>query len=313
METPYLENIIGQEAVKSRLKIYSDAYSHTGRLPFLMLSASRGGGKTKIVREFRKTLVRPDGTAPPLLEVNSATVKSADAFFEQIYPKWVENKAVLFFDEAHILPDRLMEIFLSVLEKDKNPVRRVTYEIKGGGHEDFIFDFNEISIIMATTDHQKISEPLNDRLTNISLAQYTEEELFDIFLLNCTCGIQESIREVIKAVFRGHPRNCVEIGEDLERFALSRGCQIIDEKLFSEFCDVMGIYMHGFNEAEIQIIKILGNRGECSLEAIAATTGFSKQVIRSKYEHALLKKGIMDIKGKRSLTRKGINFYRELI
>ena len=83
--TKYLSEIVGQEPVKTRLAIYRDSYKKDGILPFLMFVASRGGGKTKLVREFRKTLVRTDGSKPPLLEVNCASIKSAEAFFNQIY------------------------------------------------------------------------------------------------------------------------------------------------------------------------------------------------------------------------------------
>ena len=76
-----------------------------------MIVANKGGGKTKLVREFRKTLVRADGSKPPLIEVNCASIKSAEGFFNQIYHTWVDNGATLFCDEAHMLPQRLQEIF----------------------------------------------------------------------------------------------------------------------------------------------------------------------------------------------------------
>lgn len=304
----YLQEIIGQQSVKTRLQIYRESYKKNGILPFLLVVSSRGSGKTKLVREFRKTLERENGTRPPILEVNCATINNAGQFFSQIYNTWVDSEAVLFMDEFHALPIGLQEVFLTVLEKDRNPVRRVTFN-----DVDYIFDFTKISFVAATTDHQKIRGPLDDRLTKINLEPYDKEQLFHIFNINLgEVKVQNQIVPFVKDIFRGHPRHCVEIAEDLQKYAAAKSISKIEEQHWQEFCKIMGIHAHGFNEAEMQIIRILGERGECSLEAIAASTGFSKNVIRTKYEHALLAKGILEISQKRSLTPVGRQFYRKL-
>ena len=95
--TKYLSEIIGQESVKTRLAIYRDSFKRDNILPFILAVSARGCGKSKLVREFRKTLVRQDGSKPPLIEVNCASIKSAEGFFNQIYHTWVDNSAVLFF------------------------------------------------------------------------------------------------------------------------------------------------------------------------------------------------------------------------
>lgn len=311
--TKYLNEIVGQEAVKTRLAIYKDSYKTNGILPFLCFVGGRGAGKTKLIREFRKTLVREDGSRPPVLEVNCASIKSMGAFFEQIYDKWVDNGAVLFADELHNLPIKLQEIFLTVLDKDPNPVRRVMIDF-GDGMEEYLFDFTQISFIGATTDHQKLCGPLDDRLTTISLAPYNSEELLQIFKYNLT-GVEICNKTIplIKDVFRGHPRHCVEIAEDLQKYSAAKSLSKITEDSWHEFCKIMGIHAHGFNEAEIHIVRVLGEKGnEASLEAIAASTGYSKSVIRTRYEHALLSRGILEISGKRILTRTGREFYKKI-
>jgi Holliday junction resolvasome RuvABC ATP-dependent DNA helicase subunit len=304
----YLDNIIGQQAVKTRLAIYRESYKKDSVLPFLLVVGCRGGGKTKLIREFRKSLVREDGSRPPILEINCATINSASAFFDQVYPKWVDNDAVLFADEVHTLPAKLQEIFLTVLEKDRNPVRRVTF-----ADVDYTFDFTRISFIGATTDHQKLSGPLDDRLTKINLAPYNKEELFEILKSNLSeVELHNEVTPLIKDIFRGHPRHCVEIAEDLNKYGAAKSISKIYQDNWAEFCQIMGIHAHGFNEAEMQIIRVLGQRGEASLEALAASTGYSKSVIRTKYEHALLSRGILEVGQRRSLTRIGKEFYRKL-
>jgi Holliday junction resolvasome RuvABC ATP-dependent DNA helicase subunit len=150
-------------------------------------------------------------------------------------------------------------------------------------------------------------------LTKINLAPYNQDELFDILKDNLgELQINNQIAPLIKEIFRGHPRNCVEIAEDLQKYAAAKSISKINEDHWKEFCEIMGIHAHGFNEAEMMIVRILGERGESSLEALAASTGFSKNVIRGKYEHVLLSKGILEISGKRSLTPVGRQFYRKM-
>ena len=307
----FLEEIIGQDSIKSRLKIYSDSYSKTGELPFAIFCGTRGGGKTKLAREFRKTLVHPEFGRPKILEVNAATVRNVESFFDHIYPMWVDNNACLFVDEFHELPDKLATLFLTVLEKDKNPIRKITVDHKDGSQE-YVFDFTKISFMCATTDQQKVLDPLNDRLETIALRPYTGEHLFEIFETNCEVEVCQDIKREIIFIFRGHPRDCVAVADKLGQYANAKTLDYITIKDWRDFCYTMGIYPYGLNDSEVQIVKLLGERGESSLEAMSASTGFSKEVIRKKYEHALLKKGLMDIKGKRSLTREVVKFFKTL-
>jgi Holliday junction DNA helicase RuvB len=307
----YLQNIIGQENVKTRLGIYGKSYKKSGVLPFLLVISARGYGKTKLIREFRKTLEREDGSRPPILEVNASTIKSADQFLLQVFDTWKDNDACLFLDECHALPPKLAELFLTVLEKDANPVRRITFNHKDGPF-DYEFDFTKMSIVMATTNHEKLSKPLNDRLTKICLEGYSDDNLFQIFKNNCKTKIDPAIEKEIKMVFRGHPRNCVELADNLDHYAAAFGHTIINKENWDEFTTIMGIHNFGLDEAELRILRLLGERGPCSLNAIAATTGYSRSVVQNEYEHALLGRGLMEINQQRCLTRKGREFYMQL-
>ena len=145
------------------------------------------------------------------------------------------------------------------------------------------------------------------------MEQYTKEELFTILKKNTDIDICRTIESKIKDIFRGHPRDCVKIAENLEKYAMAKNLDKIEESHWDEFCKIMGIHEHGFSNAEIQIIKALGEKGgEASLEALSASTGFTKGVIRQRYEHALLKRGMLEISSKRLLTRSGNLFYQKI-
>jgi Holliday junction resolvasome RuvABC ATP-dependent DNA helicase subunit len=303
------DDCIGQESVKRTLSLYIDAYKETNRLPFVNLTTQKGGGKSFFARKFREGLERKDGSRPPILEVNAQTIKNAESFFEQIYPVWVSNNAFLFLDEGHNIPKPLQQIFLSVFDVKKNPVRTVEYE--GVPYE---FDFDKISFCMATTDQQKLAEPLRDRLRDICFEEYESKDLYEIFQNNMEHWLDIDIpaKERIISLFRGNPRDAVVKANDLCLFASAKKLKKITLDICDSFCSVMGINPFGLNHSEMTILKALALRGKMSLTNIASVTGFERSAIQRDYEQMLVKKNLMKIDGKRELTADGIKFVRDI-
>jgi|TARA_B100001093_G_C26844799_1_gene1022249 Holliday junction resolvasome RuvABC ATP-dependent DNA helicase subunit len=306
----YLPDIIGQDSVKQKLAMYKLSYQGGDKLPFLLFTGSRGSGKSNLARQFRETLVNKNGDTPPILEVNASAIRSVDSFYDQIYSKWHEHNATLFIDESHMLIDKLQAIFLTALEVKDDPVRRVTFEHKEMGQQEFVFDFRKMSIIFATTNQEKMEAPLVNRFEKIALQPYTEHELLQIFLKNIgdVRFSPESLTNILN-VFRTCPRDVVKLANNIVSFTKAIGNLFINEEKLARFCKMMGLYKYGLCEAEMQIIKLLGERGACSLNAIAAATSFSKTVVQQDYEFMLLNKGLMDIDGKRRLTSRGMELY----
>lgn len=315
-----MKEIIGQHQAKAKLSVFSQAYSSSGRLPFLMFEGERGGGKTKLVREFRRSLVRPDGSTPPIIEINAASIKSMNVFANQVYPIWRNENAILFVDEVHELAEtgagrQILTYLLTILERDKNPVRRVIYNDREMGEIELIFDFTKMGIMLATTDPQKLPEPLLDRLTEISLAKYDNHELFEIFKMNLPKEfmIPDSMKDIVVSSFRGHPRDVVAKAEELKDYMTAFNKTYLTPAIWDSFKDDMGVSEMGLSPAEVRLLKVLHNStGPMSLQALSAATGYSRSVIQKKYEKHLLANGLMDIDGKRFLTNKGRDLMRQL-
>ena len=191
-----------------------------------------------------------------MLEVNGKTIRNASSFFEQIYPLWVEHSAFLFIDEGHNLPKDLQQIFLSVLNVDKDPVRTVNHD-----GESYTFDFNKLTFCMATT---------------------------------------------------GNPRDAVVKADDLKTYVVARDVKKITKKVWSDFCDSMGVKKFGLTASEISIVKALGERGAMSLTGLASVTGFQRGAIQRDYETMLVKKRLIKIDVKRELTQKGFDLARQI-
>ena len=303
------QDAIGQESVKRTLSVFIDSYKKTDRLPFLNLTTQKGGGKTFFARKFREALRRSDGSKPPMLEINGKTIRNARSFFEQVYPLWVEHKAFLFIDEGHNLPKDLQEIFLTALNIDKNPVRTVTTD-----EGTFQFDFTKLSLCMATTNQEKLCEPLRDRLRDVSFEEYKESELYKIFKSNLESkvNIDASAEKDIISVFRGNPRDAVVKAEDAKTFAAATNVNKITQKVWSDLCLAMGINPKGLSNSEMQIVRILRDRGAMTLNGLSSVTGYQKQAIQRDYEQILLRKNLMEIDVKRKLTREGQKFAKTI-
>lgn len=307
--TSDFDNIIGQASIKATLEIYRRAFKANGRLPFLNFIAARGFGKTFVAETFRESLERPDGTRPPILKINAASIPNTAAFFEQIYPVWVKMKAFLFVDEAHNLPNELQEIFLTAFNVEKNPVRNVTVaEIP------YRFDFREISAAFATTDQQKMSNAFRSRLRNLSFSSYTFAELYEIFKLNLDdkIFIRPDAQKDIISTFRGDPRDTVAKADDLLYFCNAMGKFDVSLSLWNDYKTAMGINPYGLEHGEIEVLKAIGSRNGASLTCISAATDYSRGVIQRVYEPMLTKKKLMQIDGKRYLSPLGNELYHSI-
>ena len=122
--------------------------------------------------------------------------------------------------------------FLTALNVDKNPVRTVTTE-----EGTFTFDFSKLSLCMATTNQEKLCEPLRDRLRDISFEDYSGEELYKIFESNLEKKVQidPATKQEIISVLRGNPRDAVVKAQDVQTYASATKTKVFTKTLWSEF------------------------------------------------------------------------------
>jgi Holliday junction resolvasome RuvABC ATP-dependent DNA helicase subunit len=139
----------------------------------------------------------------------------------------------LFFDEAHNLPDKLLEIFLTLLEKDNERiVREVTINHRDVGPILYQLDIRNMHIAFGTTDHNAMPEALLDRLTEICLERYSDEQLLAIFLDRVKVEVDEQVKPEIVKCFRGHPRDAVAKADDLMKCIAASGKEKVDIKVW---------------------------------------------------------------------------------
>ena len=83
-------------------------------------------------------------------------------------------------------------------------------------------------------------------------------------------------------------------------------------KDWAELCSKVGIHHSGLTNTEIQILRTLRDRGECSLNMLSAVTGLSRSALQRDAEVFLLQRGYMKIEGQRKLSVAGSKAISEI-
>lgn len=288
--------IVGQEHIKRQLSFYLDAYKTSGVLPFLMFNGQRGIGKTEFARAVGAA------SKKVFLEINSSSIKNEKMFFEQMMPQVQDTECVLFFDEAHELPRKLVVAFLTIFNTEKKSVVYFTYQ-----DVEYKFDFTKMSFIFATTELDRLFAPFKDRLTIVDFVPYSNDEVKRI--------IQKRIPDVkfdtgvlneIATTIRGNARSAVKRAKEIEMFCEAKNNPSFSLEDWQSLCHKANINTRGLSNTELQILTALKERGPLTLTMLSAITGLSVQALRKDAELHLLKLNFIQIDGKRHITSQGL-------
>jgi Holliday junction resolvasome RuvABC ATP-dependent DNA helicase subunit len=290
------EGLIGQDTLKSRLHFYSKAKDATGTLPFLLFNGAKGLGKTEFAKAFAKSLGKP------MIEINCSTIRNAEQFFEQVFiPAILDKDVTVLLDEAHALPKDLEMAFLTIFNIEGAKTKRFEF-----GENSFLFDFQRQTFLFATTELDKLFPPFKDRLTQLDFEPYNSEELAGIIQKKLdwiTFG--DNVLTTVAETVRGNARSAIKRALEVSAYAEVNNRAKFNLEDWKKLCDLLGILPYGINATELQVMRILKDRGACTLQMLCAVTGMSRTAIQKDAEIYLLKNGFMRIDGKREITGKG--------
>lgn len=291
------DTLIGQDHIKRQLEFYHSSYVASGITPFLMFNGAKGTGKTEFAKQFAKQLKKP------MLEINCSTIKNSKQFFEQIFiPVIMDNEISILFDEVHALPKDLVMAFLTVFNIDNSRRREFSFE-----DSSLEFNFEKQTYLFATTEPDKLFAPFKDRMTVIDFKPYTECELGSILQKKLDYVTFDAITLAqVSHSLRGNARSAVKRAKEIDMYCNSRNVSTFGPKEWKDLCGLLDINPDGLTNSEIEILRILKTRGECTLGMLSAATGLSRTCIQRDSELHLLKKGFMNIDTKRKITPAGI-------
>jgi Holliday junction resolvasome RuvABC ATP-dependent DNA helicase subunit len=298
----YFEGVVGQDRVKETLKLYIDGHKKTKTFPSLLFVAPKGVGKTHLCLAVGKALGKP------LVEVNGATIKNLKQMTNQVFNEISDKEVTLFIDEVHEIPDKVVAVFLSILNPTIDNKNVVTLD----GSE-YVFDFTKLTVLFATTERQKIFAPLLDRLEEITLEDYSPPEVARIMKsYTNTVPITDEALTFLSTYCRGNARDATKMGRKVATFAAVHVRNIFDVPHAKQLIRVLNLYEWGLNSEEVKTLRILAKHPQgLPLGVLAAKTGMTPQA-QASIEKYPQRHNLMVVDGKRMITPEGREYIKRL-
>lgn len=306
----FFPKVIGQDKAKSELSMWLAAKEKTGLMPNFIFYGGKGQGKTHLVQAVANHLKKNDPKTK-CITMTSSTIKNLDTLCDQVFMPYLNDSAVFFFDECHLLSTKIVGTLLTVT--NPNPSNKTTLNWQGG---DLDFDFHKHHFFFATTERHKVFKPLEDRLEKIELVDYDVKEIAQIMGLYFTTNGKkvpmDSLLDFAK-FSRQNARSAVSLAKRIEGFCTASDISDIDSGILPLLKKQLTIHPFGLSSNELEALKNLSkNRANgMSLGHLASTVRLNSSACQDleKYPLSL---GLIRIEGKRHITNTGLSLLKEI-
>ena len=285
-----LEDYIGQEKIKSNMKVYIEAAkARQESLDHVLFYGPPGLGKTTLAGIIANEM----GTH---LKVTSGPAIAKPGEMAAILNNLAEGD-ILFVDEIHRLNRQVEEVLYPAMED---------YVIdimigKGATARAIRLDLPKFTLVGATTRAGLLSAPLRDRFGVVHhLEFYTVEELKTIILHSAkTLGVEideKGAAEIAKRS-RGTPRLANRLLKRVRDFAQVKYDGRITYDVACFALNLLEVDQYGLDKIDRRILQTMivnFQGGPVGLETLAAAIGEDSGTLEDVYEPYLLQNGFLN-------------------
>ena len=286
----YLKDYIGQERLKSTLKVYIDAAkSRNEALDHVLFYGPPGLGKTTLSGIIANEMgVRMKMTSGPAIEKPGEMAAILNN---------LQEGDVLFVDEIHRLNRQVEEVLYPAMEDFAIDIMLG----KEATARSVRLELPHFTLVGATTRAGLLTAPLRDRFGVVQkLEFYTPQEL-KVIILNSAkvleVEIEESAALELARRSRGTPRLANRLLKRVRDFAQVKYEGVITRAVTDFALDIMDVDKLGLDQNDRNILHMIIEKfggGPVGLDTLAAALGEDAGTLEDVYEPYLLMNGLLN-------------------
>lgn len=285
-----LEEYVGQEKIKSTLRVYIEAACQRQEpLDHVLFYGPPGLGKTTLSGIIANEM----GVH---MKITSGPAIAKPGEMASILSNLQEND-ILFVDEIHRLNRQVEEVLYPAMED---------YAIdimigKGASARSIRLDLPQFTLVGATTRAGLLTAPLRDRFGVVHhLEYYTIEELSTIIRRSAeVLGVEIDAKGAVELArrSRGTPRLANRLLKRVRDFAQVKYDGKITEDVAVFALDLLEVDKYGLDQSDRRILRTIIEKfagGPVGLDTLAAALGEDAGTLEDVYEPYLLKNGFLN-------------------